>query len=155
MTWFHYAEGEWTSAWGFNETSGVSVSSAGGDSWTYSEDDSAYADVDVWGYIMYGNTTDGEASWDSEPDEEFDVDEENVIEYDTPPDYLFTVDEWSLETSDMDIIASGTTYFYFIGGVTCDADTTTISTEETDPWADSYAEAKVNIEVEADFDSNS
>ena len=62
LTWSHDAYGEWTGAWGYNTTSGISVSSADGDSWSFGKEDSAYAYVDVWGYIMYGNTTDGEAS---------------------------------------------------------------------------------------------
>lgn len=151
LAWFHNAYGDWTGTWGYNTTSGISISSAGGDSWSFAEEDSAYADIDVFGYIMYGSIVTGYSDWDVDPIGEFD--EGTVTEYDTPPNYAFHVDGWSLETSGMEIIPSGTTYFFFIGGVSCDANTTTISTEETENWAESNGEAKAYNDVYADFDS--
>jgi hypothetical protein len=152
LTWTHDAYGESTGAWGWNITSGISISGADGDSWTYAEDDSAYADIDCFGYVMYGDTADGYADRVGYPPESFD--EGSVVEVADPPNYAFAVDGWSLDTEGEDDIDPGTTYFYFVGGVTCDVDTTTISTEETLPWAHAYADAKAKIEFSAEFVSN-
>ncbi len=149
LTWDHDADGDYTGAWGYNPTSGISISGAAGDSWTYAEDDSAYADIDCFGYIDNG-TAGGYAVRDAEPIEYFDGE---PYEYTDSANYLFLFDDWSLdlEPSVMEVIDPGTTYFYFVGGVTCDVDTSTISTEETDPWANAYGEAEVRIVVSAEF----
>jgi len=93
LTWIQDASGSSTAAWGNNSETSVSSSRASAGSWTGGTAGSAYADVEVEGYIEDGTTIDGECDWDANPYGEFD--EGTVTEDDTPPWYEFAVDGWS------------------------------------------------------------
>jgi hypothetical protein len=80
-------------------------------------------------------------------------DEGTVTEYDTPPDYVFSVDGWSFSTGDEEAIAVGTTYIYFYGGIDCSASAATTN-DATTYWSEAHGEAVAENEVDADFDSN-
>lgn len=152
LTWIHDADGDYTGAWGYNTATAISTSEASTSSWSGGTAGSAYADVEVEGSIEDGETVEGDCDWDADPEGEFYVDEEeNVIEYDTPPNYVFSVDDWSFSTGDEETIAAGTTLIQFYGGVDCAAFAATIN-DATTYWSEAHADAKAQIEVDADFD---
>lgn len=150
LTWIHDAGGAKTGAWGNNTESATSSSGASAGSWSTGTEGSAWAYIDVCGYITNGETIDGECVPDADPYGELDPGEVN--EYTTPPEYAFTVDGWSFSTGDEEIIASGTTYIYFAGGIDCEAMAVTTN-RGTEYWAQAFADAEAEIEVDADFDS--
>jgi hypothetical protein len=151
LTWIQDASGSVTAAWGYNTETATSSSEASTGSWSGGTEGSAYADVEVWGYIEDGETADGDTSTDADPFVEFD--EGTVTEYDTPPDYVFSVDGWSFSTGDTEVIASGTTYIYFAGGIDCEALAATTNTGTT-YWSHAGADASAEVQVSAVFESN-
>jgi len=151
LTWIHDAEGDYTGAWGYNTATAISTSEASTSSWSGGTEGSAYADVEVEGSIEDGETVEGEADWDADPYGEFD--EGTVTEYDTHPNYVFSVDDWSFSTGDEEAIAAGTTFIQFYGGIDCAAFASTVN-DATTYWSEAHADAKAEIEVDADFDSN-
>lgn len=149
MTWIHDAEGDYTGAWGYNTATAISTSEASTGSWSGGTAGSAYADVEVEGSIEDGETVEGEADWDADPYGEFD--EGTVTEVTEAPNYSFSLDDWSFSTGDEEAIAAGTTYIQFYGGIDCAAFAATTN-DATTYWSEAHADAKAEIEVDADFD---
>ena len=149
LAWTQIAGGSSTAAWGYNPTSGLSASSARASSWSVGTEGSAYADIYVWGYIDDGAIS---GDWDTSasPPGALTLDDEDSSN--TSTDYSYWEDGWSFYTYDTETIASGTTYIYFAGGITCDVATSTISSEQTTYMAEAHGEAIAYNDIYADFD---
>lgn len=151
LTWTHVASGSSTVAWGDNEESATSSSSAEAGSWSSGTEGSAYADVEAWGYITDGTTFNGGCETDANPPGSFD--EGDVGSYTTHPAYSFWIDGWSFETGNTEVIDSGTTYIQFYGGIDCEAYAVTTNTGTT-YWSHAGAEASAEVQVSAVFEPN-
>ena len=138
-------------AWGYNTTSGISISSAQSESWSFGTEGSSSTDIEVWGSIANGSVN---GDWDQDASPPGGLSKGDEDSYTTPPDYSYSIEGWSFTAGATDDIASGTTYIYFTGGISCDVDTTTISSEETSPWANAYAEVEAGNDVWAEFESD-
>jgi len=148
LTW-SLSGGGTVAAWGYSSAQGAG-SSSDGDSgiWSSGTEGSSYADTDASGYSQNGTSAGGSISDSASPSEGYTDGSE--LEYDTPPDYSFYIDDWGFSTSDDETIAWGTTYVYFAGGADCSS-WASASSGSSGEYAQADGESYASASVSASF----